>query len=53
MEDCDYYIECDGRIVANGDNFVGGKNYYVRLRVLGGKGGMLLYHIPIYVYFFS
>ena len=41
MKDNDYYIECDGRIVTNEDNFFNGKHYYVRLRVLGGKGGMV------------
>lgn len=43
MEDTDYYIESNGRIITDEDIFVDGSHYYVRLRVFGGKGGMLYF----------
>jgi len=50
LEDDDYYIESNGRIITDEDNFVDGNNYYVRLRVRGGKGGtmyLLLYTLIV------
>jgi len=54
LEDDDYYIENNGRIINDEDTFVYGNNYYVRLRVLGGKGGVenllsfCIYTIPMF-----
>jgi len=45
LEDDDYYIENNGRIVNDEDIFVDGNHYYVHLRVLGGKGGMTYFCI--------
>jgi len=42
LEDADYYIENNGRIVTDEDILVNGNNYYVRLRVPGGKGGVYI-----------
>jgi len=51
LEDGDYYIENNGRIITDKDVVTDGNNYYVRLRVFGGKGGMLhLLHLCIYIF---
>jgi len=49
LEDGDFYIESNGRIVAEDDVFLDGHRYYMHLRVLGGKGGMA--YISVFIYF--